>query len=50
MREVSAEPHAQYTANIQTTVCTTEITTESHSAISKTFHNEYLIRCIAESR
>jgi hypothetical protein len=40
MGEVRIEPYAQYTSNIQRTVCTTEITTESHSAISNTFYND----------
>jgi len=39
MREVCAEAYAQYTSNVQRTFCTIENTTESHSAISYTFHN-----------
>jgi len=39
MREVCAEPYAQYTSKIERTVCTIENTTESRSAILNTFHN-----------
>jgi hypothetical protein len=37
---VCAEPHAQDTSNVERTVCTTENTTESRSAISNTFYND----------
>jgi hypothetical protein len=33
-------PFAQYTSNFETTACSGEKTTESHSAISSTFHND----------
>jgi len=39
MREVCAEPYAQYTSNFETTVCTPENTTESRSSITNTFQN-----------
>jgi hypothetical protein len=39
MREVCEEPSAQYTSNVERTVCATENTTESYSDVLNTFHN-----------